>query len=133
MATPQTVFRLAFSRASPGSASEIAGTAIRCFAAKAGGEKAAAGGAEKPKATRKPKDDSPKRPMSPYILFATQERPKVVRDKPDLGFADVGRAIGERWRSLSAGDKVKFEELAQKDKLRYAAELEAYNKSKGTK
>ncbi|CAI5465611.1 unnamed protein product [Closterium sp. Yama58-4] len=133
MAAPQTIFRLAFSRASPGSASEIAGTAFRCFAAKAGGEKSSSAGktgGEKPKTTRKSKDDSPKRPMSAYIVFATHERPKVIREKPDLAFADIGRVIGERWRNLSVNDKLKYEQLSQKDKVRYAAELEAYNKAK---
>ncbi|CAI5517957.1 unnamed protein product [Closterium sp. Naga37s-1] len=54
--------------------------------------------------------------MSAYIVFATHERPKVIREKPDIAFADVGRVIGERWRNLAAGDKVKYEQLSQKDK-----------------
>lgn len=43
---------------------------------------------------------------------------------------DIAKEIGARWKVLSEEDKVPYNEMANKDKLRYAAEMKAY-KGKG--
>ena len=40
-----------------------------------------------------------------FIYHVTAERPKVIKDKPDLTFGEVGKELGSRWRAL--GDKEK--------------------------
>lgn len=40
-----------------------------------------------------------------FIYHVTAERPKVIKEKPDLTFGEVGKELGSRWRAL--GDKEK--------------------------
>ena len=38
----------------------------------------------------------------------------------------MGKALGEKWKSIEPKDKVKYEEAAKKDKERYEKEKAAY-------
>lgn len=60
-----------------------------------------------PKATPKTK-----RPLSAYMHFVKAMRPTVVRNHPTATFGEVGRKLGEMWRSLSAPDKARYETMA---------------------
>ena len=63
-------------------------------------------------ATRKHRKQGRKgtRKMNPYMKFAQQERPKILRENPSLrsNVVAVARKIGEKWRSLSAAEKARF-------------------------
>jgi len=74
--------------------------------------------------------DAPKRAVSAYVWFGHEERPKIQEEFPDIEFKEVGRKLGERWRNLAANDKSRFEDLAKKDKDRYATELAKYKEEK---
>ncbi|KAL9182192.1 hypothetical protein ACHAXT_012844 [Thalassiosira profunda] len=74
--------------------------------------------------------NAPKAPSGSYVFFTLDVRPEIVRKHPHLKFTDVGRVMGERWRALSADEKRKYEDLANADKKRFDAEMEAYNASK---
>ena len=39
------------------------------------------------------------------MLFAKETRPKVIAEKPDLTFGEVGKELGARWRALSEEQK----------------------------
>eukprot|EP00475_Leptophrys_vorax_P045026 TRINITY_DN9236_c0_g1_i2.p2 TRINITY_DN9236_c0_g1~~TRINITY_DN9236_c0_g1_i2.p2 ORF type:complete len:136 (-),score=13.13 TRINITY_DN9236_c0_g1_i2:59-466(-) len=124
MATPQMLLRFGgVARSSGRSAADLASSAARCFAAKSAekpGDKPAA-------KEKKAKDPSaPKRAKSAYIYFSVHERPRVVADQPDIAFAQVGKVLGERWQSLTAGEKAPYEEASKKDQQRYLKEMEAY-------
>ena len=88
---------------------------------------------KKAKRKKRRDPDAPKRAVSAYVFFGHSERPKIQEENPDIEFKDVGRKLGERWRNLAAEEKAKFEELAQKDKDRYAKEIAAYNEEKERK
>ncbi|KAL9184056.1 hypothetical protein ACHAXT_002142 [Thalassiosira profunda] len=60
------------------------------------------------KAKKAAKEDKPKKPLSGYMLFSKQERPKVKADMPDATFGEVGRELGARWRALSDAQKAKY-------------------------
>lgn len=51
--------------------------------------------ARKKKVAKKPKK------LSPYIKFCMKERPKIVKQYPQMKFADVGRELGKRWRAMN--------------------------------
>lgn len=70
---------------------------------------------------RKKKTGGPKRPLSAYMFFSKEARPQIKAEKPEMGFADLGKEIGLRWKALD--DKSKFNEFAEEDKLRYRKEL----------
>ena len=35
-------------------------------------------------------------------------RPKVIKEKPDLSFGEVGKELGARWRALSDEKKAEW-------------------------
>ena len=44
----------------------------------------------------------PKKPgaLPPFALYLQEERPKMQAEHPDITFGELGRRLGERWRSL---------------------------------
>lgn len=76
---------------------------------------------------RNPKDPNmPKRARGSYVLFTFDERPRILEEHPGIGFTLLGNILGQRWRALSAEDRQKYDDLAQQDKARFAAEMEVY-------
>jgi len=59
-----------------------------------------------------------------------EERVAVRERNPEMAFPDVGRAIGAKWKILSAEEKQKWEAMAAQDKLRYQRELNEYESQK---
>jgi hypothetical protein len=43
---------------------------------------------------------------------------QVKKENPDISFGEVGKALGDKWKNISASDKAKYEEMAKKDKVR---------------
>mmetsp|Transcript_4423 Transcript_4423/g.9569 ORF Transcript_4423/g.9569 Transcript_4423/m.9569 type:complete len:373 (-) Transcript_4423:201-1319(-) len=83
------------------------------------------------KYSKKHKDpNAPKRARGSYVFFTLDERPKIVKETPDMKFTEMGHVMGERWRALSAEDKKKYEDLANDDKKRFNEEMAAYNANK---
>jgi len=80
---------------------------------------------------KKLKDPSaPKRPLSAFMLFSQEERPRVLADLGNLSLGEVGSELGKRWTSLDAEAKGKYDEKSMKEKERYAEELKEYTPSK---
>ncbi|CCH62882.1 hypothetical protein TBLA_0I02240 [Henningerozyma blattae CBS 6284] len=82
----------------------------------------------KKRSTRRKKDpNAPKRALSAYMFFANETRDIVRSENPDVTFGQVGKILGERWKALSAEEKVPYETKAEADKKRYESEKELYN------
>ncbi|ODV81707.1 Non-histone chromosomal protein 6 [Suhomyces tanzawaensis NRRL Y-17324] len=87
---------------------------------------------EKRKTTRKKKDpDAPKRSLSAYMFFANETRDIVRAENPGVSFGQVGKLLGERWKKLTADEKVPYETKADADKKRYEKEKAEYVKRNG--
>ncbi|KAL4916281.1 high mobility group box domain-containing protein [Aspergillus aurantiobrunneus] len=79
-------------------------------------------------APRKKKDpNAPKRGLSAYMFFANDNREKVREENPGITFGQVGKMLGEKWKSLSDKDRKPYEDKAAADKKRYEDEKAAYN------
>jgi hypothetical protein len=92
---------------------------------------------------KKPKD-KPSRPLSAYNLFFQHERAIMLgKDAPTdadeemkkrvhckthgkIGFADMARSIGSKWKSMDAESKKMYETQASAEKKRYTEELAAW-------
>jgi hypothetical protein len=65
------------------------------------------GGGKKGKKAKKAKGT---RKLSPYMKFAQEARPKILKDHPEMksDIIGVGRKIGEMWRALSDAEKARY-------------------------
>ena len=64
-----------------------------------------------PSAQRKKGKDplAPKLPLSSYMEFAKEERPRVLVDLGSIPLGEVGKELGRRWRDLSKEERETFE------------------------
>ena len=69
---------------------------------------------------------SPKRNMSAYFLYSVHIRPIVKEENPEASFGEVARLISSKFKELPADERAIWDEKAQKDKVRYQAEMAAY-------
>jgi structure-specific recognition protein 1 len=67
-----------------------------------------AGGARRKTRKAGKKVGGAKRALSGFMRFSQKMRPEVMRENPGIAFGDVGRRLGEKWRSLSAGEKARY-------------------------
>ncbi|KAL5987600.1 DNA-binding protein mnb1b [Asimina triloba] len=85
----------------------------------------------KPAKKEKPGKDpnKPKRPQSAFFLFMEEFRQQFKEKNPNnKSVAAVGKAAGERWKSMTASDKAPYEAKAAKKKAEYNKTMAAYNK-----
>lgn len=82
------------------------------------------------KNTRKPSDlHAPKRPLTPYLLWANSVRSKFEKENPDVGVMAVGRELGKRWKSVPRSVIESFQETYSHLKKKYLAKMEKYKKT----
>ncbi|GAB2210441.1 hypothetical protein Droror1_Dr00015707 [Drosera rotundifolia] len=98
-------------------------------------KKGKAAPSRKAKAAKDP--NKPKRPPSAFFVFMEEFREEFKRKNPNNkgGVAAMGKAGGDRWRSLSDAEKAPYVQKAEKRKLDYEKAVKAYNKkqAEGTK
>jgi hypothetical protein len=63
----------------------------------------------KQKASAK-KSGGSKKPLSGFMLFSKEHRPKIKEDSPDLTFGGIGKKLGEMWRALSEKEKQAYKD-----------------------
>jgi hypothetical protein len=109
----------------------------------------------KKKAKKDP--NAPKKGLSSFMFFSKQSRATVLEENPvrargsaqrtaligtalahaaaarvqGIAFGEVGKKLGEKWKALSAEDKVPFEQQAAADKERFLRDDKAYKASGG--
>ncbi|KAJ1260844.1 hypothetical protein BS78_10G263700 [Paspalum vaginatum] len=94
-------------------------------------------GAEKPAKGRKGKagkdPNKPKRAPSAFFVFMDEFRKEFKEKNPkNKSVAAVGKAAGDRWKSLSEADKAPYVAKANKLKLEYNKAIAAYNRGEST-
>ena len=83
---------------------------------------------------RRMKDPSaPKRPLSAFLLFSSEHRPRIMRSSPSMGVTDVARQLGKLWNGQSQRDRAPFEEKAGQLRQRYEVQMRAYRARGGPK
>ncbi|CAA6671707.1 unnamed protein product [Spirodela intermedia] len=81
---------------------------------------------QKKKKKKKKDPNAPKRAMSGFMFFSNSERDNIKKGNPALSFTDVGRALGERWKKMTAEEKEPYESMSRADQKRYKAALAGY-------
>jgi len=86
--------------------------------------------ATKARTEKKKKDpNAPKRGLSAYMFFASEQRENVRDENPGITFGQVGKVLGERWKALNEKQRTPYEAKAAQDKKRYEDEKASYNVS----
>merc|ERR1712060_635665 len=76
---------------------------------------------------KKEKDpNAPKRPLSAYFLFMADHREKVKLANPEFTITEIGKELGERWKTLDEVIKVKYQQAATKAREKYDQEKKYY-------
>jgi hypothetical protein len=69
--------------------------------------------------------DLPSKNKSSYIYFFNKNRVELAEKK--MGFNEIAKTLGTRWRALSPEDKKEYEQSAVLDRQRYAVEIAEFN------
>ncbi|CAI0415970.1 unnamed protein product [Linum tenue] len=73
--------------------------------------------------------NKPKRPASAFFVFLEEFRKVYKEENPNVkAVSAVGKAGGEKWKSLSSEEKAPYEAKAAKRKSDYQKLMNAYNK-----
>ncbi|XP_026656815.1 high mobility group B protein 1 isoform X4 [Phoenix dactylifera] len=82
---------------------------------------------KEPKAKKDP--NKPKRPASAFFVFLEEFRKQYKQEHPNVkAVSVVGKAGGEKWKSMSDAEKAPYEAKAAKRKSEYEKQMSAYNK-----
>ena len=88
----------------------------------------------RPKAHHFDDGPKPKGQMNPYAFFVQVCREEHKRRYPEehVPFPEFSKKCAERWKTMTAKEKGRFNKMADADKDRYRVEMASYNaKNKG--
>ncbi|GMH27364.1 hypothetical protein Nepgr_029207 [Nepenthes gracilis] len=89
---------------------------------------AAAKATKKGKAAKDP--NKPKRPASAFFVFMEEFREHYKQKHPNnKAVSVVGKAGGDKWKSMSAAEKAPYIQKADKRKAEYEKNMKAYNEN----
>ncbi|XP_055329312.1 uncharacterized protein LOC129581990 [Paramacrobiotus metropolitanus] len=71
----------------------------------------------------------PEKPLIPYLRFSKNIWETVKKDHPGTPFAEIGRIIGEQWRTCPEDVKQKYMDDYNRDKEKYAIAQKAFLES----
>eukprot|EP00057_Strongylocentrotus_purpuratus_P023519 XP_011677993.1 PREDICTED: TOX high mobility group box family member 3 [Strongylocentrotus purpuratus] len=77
--------------------------------------------------------NAPRAPHTGYVRFLKEGREKVREDNPNMSFAEITKLLAGQWSKMSAVDKQRFLDEADRDKERYAKELQQYQQTEAFK
>jgi len=76
------------------------------------------------KKERKKKDPNRlKRPLTAFMLFNQEVRPKIKAENPKFSFNDLAQAVSERWKNITPTEKKDYEDKAAELKKKYNEEV----------
>ena len=71
--------------------------------------------------------DQPKKPRSSYNCFKSAKHSEFKETQPGASWGDVNKLVNQAWKALSQSERAKWDELHEKDKVRYEKEMLAYS------
>nr|AAR08136.1 high mobility group box protein HMGB2 [Suberites domuncula] len=83
---------------------------------------------EKSKKKKQKDKTKPKRSLTAFLFFCSEERPKMKEKNPGSSVGDLAKLLGAKWKGMSEDDKQPFSDMAQDDKDRYNDEMALWKK-----
>lgn len=81
----------------------------------------------KPMKIKKRKDpDMPKKPLSSFLFFCSDNRENVRKNEPDLSMGGVMKELGKKWKTITDKQRVKYDNQAKEAKVIYDDKMEQY-------
>jgi len=68
----------------------------------------------------------PKRPLTAYILYTLDQRPKFLKKHPEWAGSEVVRKMAQRWNELSDEEREPYFLQQDKELERYHRQMEEY-------
>jgi len=82
------------------------------------------------KSTRRPTDlNAPKRPLSPYFLWAAKTRASVAKANPEWSVTEISKELGNMWKSVPKAEVSALQAKYEKAKGAYFVKMEKYKKT----
>jgi hypothetical protein len=57
-----------------------------------------------------------KRSTSAFLIYSTEQRPKLKAEEPGLTFGQIAGKLGEAWKALGPAERAPYEEKARAKK-----------------
>ncbi|XP_038896795.1 HMG1/2-like protein isoform X1 [Benincasa hispida] len=77
--------------------------------------------------------NKPKRPASAFFVFMEEFRKKFNEENPNnKAVSAVGKAAGQKWKSMTDAEKAPYIAKADKRKIEYEKNMKAYNKKQAS-
>jgi len=76
----------------------------------------------------------PRGKTTAYAFFVQTCREELKKKNPNesVVFAEFAKKCGEKWKAMSAKDKKRFDDMAEKDKARFEKEMSTYTPAEGS-
>lgn len=71
----------------------------------------------------------PMRPMNAYMLFSREVTPSLRIQDPKANAVSLLTKVAQMWKDLPSESKSKYEEPAQKAKLKYEEDMKAFQEA----
>lgn len=62
------------------------------------------------------------------MFFSLERRPAVKAENPSFGVGKLAQKLAAYWKEMNSEEKEPYQQMALKDKERYATQLKAYKK-----
>ncbi len=72
----------------------------------------------------------PKKAKTSYFFFCDEKREDILKENPGLMIGAQAKILGKLWHKLTDDDKIKYQEMHEKDLERYSEEYEVYIQNK---
>eukprot|EP00164_Ancoracysta_twista_P003831 GFYU01005140.1.p1 GENE.GFYU01005140.1~~GFYU01005140.1.p1 ORF type:complete len:771 (-),score=292.95 GFYU01005140.1:79-2391(-) len=83
-----------------------------------------------PKKRKKKDKNAPKKALSAFMVYSQEHRAAIRAENPEAKLGDVAKLLGQKWGSLTADEKAKYEAEAKVLKGKYDDEMAEYKKNK---
>ncbi|OCT69864.1 hypothetical protein XELAEV_18036789mg [Xenopus laevis] len=80
-------------------------------------------------AKRSAPSDYLKRPLTAYLRFFIEQRPKLCKQYPETKLMDLTKIIALEWKGLPSADKEPYETVAKAEQKKYREEVKQYREA----